>query len=288
MPVEIAHHRCQANGIKQHYVEAGSGPPVILLHGFPETWYAWRHQIPVLGQRYRLIVPDLRGYGATDKPAAGYDKRTMANDIKALMDKLGIARAPIIGHDRGARVGLRFAKDHPAATDRFAALDNIPTRVIFERMDAKVARGHWFFLFNAVRDLPEALVTGREELWLNFILKGWIYDPEALTPEDIATYVRAYAQHGGLRGAMEDYRAGEEDVKQDQADAATKLSCPTLALWGEEFESGGKMWDFPAIWREIAENLTTVPVPLCGHLPHEERPDVVNKALLDFLQGWAG
>lgn len=269
-------------------MEAGSGPPVILLHGFPETWYAWRHQIPVLGQHYRLIVPDLRGYGATEKPTAGYDKRTMANDIKALMDALGIARAPIIGHDRGARVGLRFAKDHPGATDRFAALDNIPTRIIFERMDAKVARGHWFFLFNAVRDLPEALVMGREELWLHFILKGWTYDPEALTPDDIATYARAYSQHGGLRGPLEDYRAGEEDVAQDKVDADIKLSCPTLALWGEEFESGGKMWDFPAIWREVAEDPILVPVPLCGHLPHEERPDVVNEALLAFLRGWKG
>lgn len=284
----IAHRRAVANGIKQHYVEAGEGPPVILLHGFPETWYAWRHQIPVLGQRYRLIVPDLRGYGATEKPAAGYDKRTMARDIRALMSTLGIERAPVIGHDRGARVGLRLAKDHPDAVERFAALDNIPTRIIFERMDAKVARAHWFFIFNAVRDLPEALIAGREEIWLRFIFSGWTYDPQALTPDDIATYARAYAQHGALRGALEDYRAGEEDVKQDQADAAAKLACPTLALWGEEFESGGKMWDFPSVWREFADDLLTVLVPLCGHLPHEERPDVVNPALLAFLEGWKG
>jgi len=130
----------------------------------------------------------------------------MANDIRVLMTALGIERAPIIGHNRDARVGLRFAKDHPDATDRFAALDNVPTRVIFERMDAKVVRGHWFFLFNAVRDPPEALITGREELWLRFIFSGWTYDPQALTNEDITTYTRAYAQHGGLRDALEDYR----------------------------------------------------------------------------------
>jgi len=104
-------------------------------------------------------------------------------------------------------------------------------------MGAKVARGHWFFLFNAVRDLPEALITGREELWLRFIFSGWTYDPRALTNEDITTYTRAYAQRGGLRGALEDYRAGEEDVKQDQADASVKLTCPTLALWNEDFEA---------------------------------------------------
>ena len=118
-----AHHRCVANGIKFHYVEAGEGPPVVLLHGFPETSYAWRYQIEALKTRYRLIVPDLRGYGATDKAPTGYDKRTMANDIRALMSNLGIERAAIVPHDRGARGGLRLAKDHPDAVARFAALD---------------------------------------------------------------------------------------------------------------------------------------------------------------------
>lgn len=286
MVVKLAHHRVVANGVKQHYVDAGSGPPVVLLHGFPETWYAWRHQIPVLGEHYRLIVPDLRGYGATEKPADGYDKRTMANDIVALMDSLGIKSAPIIGHDRGARVGLRLAKDHPKRVDRFAALDNIPTRVIFDRMDARIARGHWFFLFNAIRDLPEALITGREDIWLRFILQSWTYDPQALSDADIAVYTAAYQQHGALRGAMEDYRAGEVDVAQDEVDAAVQLTCPTLALWGEDFESGGKMWDFPSIWKDIAPKLTTAPIARCGHLPHEERPDEVNAALMKFLKGW--
>jgi len=104
-------------------------------------------------------------------------------------------------------------------------------------MGAKLARGYWFFLFNAVLDLPKALITGREKLWLRFILSGWTYDPQVLTNEDITTYTRAYAQHGGLRGTLEDYRADEEEVRQEQADASVKLTCPTLALWGEDFES---------------------------------------------------
>jgi pimeloyl-ACP methyl ester carboxylesterase len=105
----ITHHTIRANGIRQHYREAGSGPPVVLLHGFPETGYAWRHQIPALGPRYRVIAPDLRGYGETDKPASGYDKRTMAQDLVALLDGLGIDRIALVGHDRGARVASRFA-----------------------------------------------------------------------------------------------------------------------------------------------------------------------------------
>ncbi|MDQ2801728.1 MAG: alpha/beta hydrolase [Pseudomonadota bacterium] len=243
---------------------------------------------PGLAPHYRLIVPDLRGYGESDKPAAGYDKRTMAADIRALMDKLGISRVALIGHDRGARVATRFAKDHPDAIARLGVLDNIPTKVIFERMDATIARGHWFFIFNTVADLPEALIYDREEIWLRFILQGWTYDPEVLTPEEIATYVRSYRRPGAVRGAMSDYRAGKEDVAQDKEDADRKLACPTLALWGQDFELVGRMFDVEAIWREMASDLRAVSIPQCGHLPHEERPDAVNTALLDFLSAWTG
>jgi len=283
----IAHHRCLANGIKIHYAEAGEGPPVVLLHGFPETSYAWRYQIEALKSRYRLIVPDLRGYGATEKAPTGYDKRTMANDIRALMSNLGIERAAIVTHDRGARVGLRLAKDHPDAVARFAALDNIPTRLLFGMMNARVAQASWFFLFQGVQDLPEALIQGREELWLRYMLTSWTYDPGALSDADIAVYVNAYAQPGGLRGAFEDYRAWREDIAQDEEDKDVKLRCPTLALWGAEFEAA-KMIDMAELWRGLAEDLTTAPIALAGHLPHEERPAEVNAALEAFLGPWQG
>ena len=120
-------------------------------------------------------------------------------------------------------------------------LDNVPTRVIFEGMNAEVARGHWFFIFNTVPDLPEALITGREDIWLRFILQGWTYDPEALTAEDFDAYGRAYRKPGAVRWALSDYRAGREDVAQDQEDAQTPINCPTLALWGADFELVGRM-----------------------------------------------
>jgi len=170
MTPKAQHNRVTVNGVKLHYVEQGTGPAVVLLHGFPESWYAWRYQIPALAEHFRVVVPDLRGYGASQKPAGGYDKKTMARDIRELMRHLQIEVAAIIGHDRGARVGLRFAKDYPEMTNCFAALDNIPTLTIFDRMNAAIARTHWFFLFNAVRDLPEALINGREEIWLRLIL----------------------------------------------------------------------------------------------------------------------
>lgn len=277
------HHRVRANGVNMHYVDAGEGPCVVLLHGFPETWYAWRHQIGPLAQHYRVIVPDLRGYGATEKPAAGYDKRTMANDIRDLIRILGLEKVAIIGHDRGARVATRFVKDHQDVTACFASLDNIPTKVIFESMNAQVAQAAWFFLFQGVRDLPEALIQGREELWLRSILTSWTYDPHAISEEALTVYVKAYSQPGGLRGPFEDYRAWREDLAQDQADASRLLgSFPVLALWGADYEAA-KMVDMKAIWSAMAPRLHTLPVGRSGHLPHEEQPDQVTAALLKFL-----
>jgi haloacetate dehalogenase len=237
----LQHNTVMVNGIKLHYVEQGEGLPVILLHGFPESWYAWRHQIPALAQHFRVIAPDLRGYGASQKPANGYDKKNMARDIRDLMVHLGIEKAAIIGHDRGARVGLRFAKDFPDMTSRFAALDNIPTFTIFERMNAAVARTHWFFLFNAVRDLPEVLINGREEIWLRHLFSSWTHNPEALTDQEIGRYVETYRRPGSLRGAFEDYRAAEVDVEQDRADHSQLIRMPALVLWGENFAAGGRL-----------------------------------------------
>jgi haloacetate dehalogenase len=115
-------------------------------------------------------------------------------------------KASMIGHDRGARVATRFAKDHPATLDRLVVMGNIPTRIIFQRMNAEVARGHWFFIFNNVPDLPEALISGREEIWLRYIFSSWCYNPQLFSGEEIAEYVRAYSQPGALRGAFNDYR----------------------------------------------------------------------------------
>ena len=287
--MRFKHATLRANGIRQHYVDAGDGPPVILLHGFPETWYAWRKQIPVLGEKYRLIVPDLRGYGDTDKPDRGYDKRTMAEDIRALMLALGIKRAPILGHDRGARVATRFAKDHPEMIERLGVFDNIPTRIIFKAMDAAKAKGHWFFIFNQVRDgLPEALIAGKEEIWLRYMFSHWSYDPTFLKDEELAVYVTAYQQAGAVHGACNDYRAGAEDIVQDEADADVKITCPTLALWGQDFDEVGRMWDVEGVWKQMATNLRAVSIPECGHLCLEEKPDDVNRELLKFLADWHG
>lgn len=285
---DVRHHTVHANGIRQYFLEAGDGPPVVLLHGFPETNYAWRHQVPVLAKHYRVIAPDLRGYGETEKPTTGYDKRNMALDLAELLKALKIPKIALVGHDRGARVATRFAKDHPGLLDRLVVMDNVPTRIVGRSINAQTARAYWFFFFHLVPELPEALITGREDLWLRHFFSDWCYNPHTISGQDFDTYVQAYRSPGAVRGAMADYRANRADNAQDQVDAEVKIACPVLALWGADFEAVGKMFDMPAVWAEMAHNLRTEAIEECGHLPHEEQPDRVNSLLLDFLAGWAG
>jgi haloacetate dehalogenase len=286
---DVVHHTERLNGIKQHWVSAGDGPPVYLLHGFPEFWFAWRKQIPVLAQHYTVLAPDLRGYGFTEKPAGGYDKRTMANDLLALIEHLGHERIALVGHDRGARVATRFAKDHAHRLDRLAIIDNIPTRIVAQTFDvAKARAGYWYFPFLGVLDLPEALIAGREDVFLGHLFRTWSYNPQMLSADEIDVYVRTYREPGNLRGVFADYRAAGEDVAQDLADADRLIDCPVLCMWGAEFEGVGRAYDVAEVWRGMTSDLRPLPIPRCGHLCQEEQPDLVNAALIDFLTDWQG
>lgn len=283
-PAGITHHTAVLNGIKQHWVAAGEGPPVYLLHGFPETWFAWRKMIPALAEHYTVIAPDLRGYGATEKPFSGYDKRTMANDTIALMDHLGHDKISLVGHDRGARVGTRFAKDHRDRIDRLVVMENIPTRIIAETFDIDKARiGYWFFAFLGVADLPEALIAGNEEVFFTYFLRGWLHNPELLSQEEIDVYITNYKQPGAVRGSCADYRAAPQDVAQDIEDADELIDCPVLSMWGRESVGVGQAYDVAAVWRTMAHDLQTLEIPNCAHLPPEEQPEVVTEAVLRFL-----
>ena len=194
----------------------------------------------------------------------------------------------LVGHDRGARVATRFAKDHLEAIDRLVVMDNVPTRIVAREFSARTARAYWFFIFHQVPDLPEALIAGREDIWLRTFFSDWTYNPYAISGDDFEVYVRAYRAPGAVRGAMADYRANAEDVEQDLADAHVRIACPTLSLWGADFYAVGKMFDMAQVWAEMAINLRTYAIPQCGHLPQEERPEIVNKLLLEFLSGWSG
>ena len=277
------HGMVAVNGIRMHYVREGEGPPVVLLHGWPQTWFCWRLLMPLLAERFTLIAPDLRGYGLSDKPAGGFDKRTMAADVRALARELGHDRVALVGHDRGARVAHRYALDHPGEVERLAVLDVIPTRAMFARIDEQLARGFWHWLFHLQPDLPELLVGRNIDAYLRWFFERWTHNRPPVE-EAVPEYVRAFSAPGALRAGFHDYRATfPDDLEADDASAAAgdKLTVPVLALWG----ATGLTGKLPVvdIWREYATDVDGEAIGDCGHFLPEEQPAVVADRLLRFL-----
>jgi haloacetate dehalogenase len=267
------------NGIRMYYRKQGSGPPLVLLHGWPQTGHCWRHLIGPLSEAYTVITPDLRGYGRSDLPREGHDKRTRAEDLHRLIRALGHESATVIGHDRGARVAHRWALDHPGDVERLVVMDIIPTREMWRRMDASLARGTWHWLFHLQPDLPELLAGADTDAYLRFLLDSWSYVP--LPEEDIAEYVRAFSRPGALRAGFDDYRAADVDQEHDDADHGRRIGMPLLALWGEH--SFLRTIDALEVWRDYADDVTGAMIGECGHFLAEERPEAVLNELKAFL-----
>ena len=176
------------NGINIHYVIQGEGSPVMLLHGWPEFWYSWREQIPVLSERFQVIVPDMRGFGYSDKPASGYDTRTAASDMYELARHLGHEQVAIVAHDIGVRVAFRFVLDHEEAVQRLAFLDSTPPIEQLGPQEPAVVRERWHSYFHQQFDLPEKLIEGREEVYLRHIFRDWTINKYPPSPEEVAEY----------------------------------------------------------------------------------------------------
>ena len=206
-PEQWSHYTARVNGINIHYVMEGEGDPLVFLHGWPEFWYSWRHQIPEFSQRYRVIVPDLRGFGHSDKPFYGYDTRSSASDVYELVRQLGHDRVRIVSHDIGARVAFRFALDHEGSVQKIAFLDATPPYEQLGPQEPSVVRERWHSYFHQQFDLPEKLLEGREEVYLRHIMRDWTINKYPLTQEVIDEYVRVYSAPGGLRGGFNYYRA---------------------------------------------------------------------------------
>lgn len=270
------------DGVRIHYRRLGKGPGMVLLHGFPQTGHMWRKVFPALAERFTVVAPDLRGYGDSDRPATGYDKRTMAADVAEAIQALGIGPVVFVGHDRGARVGHRFALDHPTLLTHLVLLDIAPTYDIFACLDQRSVRRVWHWLFHLVPDLPEALTAGREDIYLRYLYKAWAFNPAAIEEEAIQEYLRCFREPGAMRAAFDDYRASATvDLEHDGADRQRKVAVPTLVLWG-----GNRMAqsaDMLGVWRERCERVEGHAVPDCGHFLPEEQPAAVVDAILKFL-----
>ncbi|HEX6535055.1 MAG TPA: alpha/beta hydrolase [Gemmatimonadaceae bacterium] len=272
-------------GLRLHYVTAGAGErTVVLLHGFPETWWEWRHVIPVLASAgWRVVAPDYRGAGSSWRPASGYDKRTMADDVRRLVrEQLAIeGQVALVGHDIGLMVAYAWAEAHRDEVSHLVVMDApLPGTEVFDRIraDPRV----WHFAFHGARDVAEMLVAGREREYLRTFFDVRIFDPSAVSASDRDVYVSAYSSPGGMRAGFEVYRAFDQDAADNRNALAAngKLTMPVLAVWGMKSTSGPLVAE---MMREVAENVSGVRIPDTGHWIAEENPAAFTTALLEFL-----
>jgi haloacetate dehalogenase len=272
----------------------GSGPPLLLLHGFPQTHACWHLVAPRLAAFFTIVCPDLRGYGASrfsgaETPDhAAHSKRAMAEDQVATMAALGFERFFVAGHDRGGRVAYRLALDHPDRVAKLAVLDIVPTLEQFERMNAASALSayHWLFLAQKF-DLPERLIAGDPDFYLDWTIGSWVAPGGLLAPEAMAAYRRAFRDASVIHAACEDYRAGATidcDIDRGDRDAGRRIECPLLALWGGRRSVGAAAAAAGPIdtWRRWARAVEGGPIA-CGHFLPEEAPEPVAQALARFL-----
>ena len=266
----------------------GDGPPLLLLHGYPQTGYIWHKIAPQLARDFTVIIADLRGYGDSDKPPTSadhaiYSKRAMATDMNSVMAALGHQRFFVAGHDRGGRVAHRLARDYPEAVERLAVLDIAPTTMMYDTTDMQFATSyyHWFFLIQPA-PFPETLIGHDPKFFLERKMRHWGKNRDAITDDAFNEYLRCFSNPQTIHASCEDYRASASiDLVHDAADADRKLTMPLLALWGEDGMVGNK-YDMLAAWRDVAENVSGFAVP-GGHYLPEEAPDETYRALLNFF-----
>ena len=283
--IGLRHRFVEANGVRFHLVEAGSGPLVLLLHGFPEFWFGWRSQIPALAERFRVVAPDLRGYNLSGKPASGYDFETLAGDVPGLIRALGAERAHVVAHDWGGMLGWGAAMLHPEAVDRLAIL-NAPHPGAYLRELRRNPRQwlrSWYIGLFQVRGLAEwALTRGRGQGVADLLLSSTV-EPECFWPGNLPPYRRAILRPGAARATLAYYRALVATPPSRVQALIRPIRASTMLIWG--------MQD-PALVPELATGLEAwVPdlrverIAEAGHWVQHERPDLVNRLLLEHLSG---
>ena len=273
-----------------HARTAGSGPPVLLLHGYPETSFMWRHVAPALADSFSIVATDLRGYGASSTPADDathitYSKRAMAADQVAVMSALGHDRFAVVGHDRGGRVAHRLTLDHPQRVERAAVLDIVPTLYMFEHVDLNMAQTyfHWFFLAQP-SDIPERLISSDPNAWIASRFVGRQKGQDAFDPVAIAEYASFFHDLGHVAASCADYRAAASiDLVHDGEDRAAgrRVRVPLLAMWGES-SYVGRSFDVTRVWRQYADHVEGYAAPSDHYIP-EEAPEFTTDVLRGFL-----
>ena len=272
----------RANGIRMNVWTGGEGPTLVLLHGYPQTGQMWHKVSPTLMKRFNLIIPDLRGYGDSEKARSGFDKKTMAKDIACLASELGHETFFLLGHDRGARVAHRLALDFPEKVEKLIVLDIVPTHTIFSRTGRELAAAYWHWFYFQAPDLPEIMIRNSAEPFLQTMFRSLSWRPDAIDDLLFAEYLRAFTSPGTIRCGLEDYRAAATiDYEDDERDLGTKLSCPVYTIWGQ-FGKMESLFDVVDTWKEKADNVMGKSLP-CGHFIPEEAPDELLSEIVPFL-----
>lgn len=278
------------NGVRLHSRSGGQGPPLLLLHGHPQTMTMWHRVVPALAEYFHLVLLDLRGYGDSARPAAdaehrAHSKREMALDAIAVMQAHGFERFAVLAHDRGARVAHRLAADHPQAVSRLMLLDIAPTLAMYEGTGEAFARAywHWFFLIQPP-PLPEALIASDPVRYLKSVMGSRHAGLAAFDPAALAEYERCIALPGTAEAMCEDYRASAGiDLEYDRTDVAAghRLAQPLRVLWGD-YGTVARCFDVLALWRERATQVSGQALP-CGHYIAEEAPEALLAQAMSFF-----
>ena len=280
--MQIEHQTLRLSRLSMHVVSAGAGTPVVLLHGWPQTWHEWRKTMPLLAPNYRLIVPDLPGLGDSSRPADGYDKKTIALDLVEMCEQLQLGRFHLVGHDWGGPTAFALARAHTAQVRTLTILD-----VTIPGIGPDMSQGgkRWHHAFHMTPDLPEALVQGREREYLSWFYEAFSWQRGAIGPADIDEYVRCYSQLGALRAGFAYYRNMLIDAADNRAsfEAGFRLPMPVLALGGARAEARGRGEEPLESARVLSNNVQGGAIPDCGHFIPEEQPALLAQHLLKFF-----
>ena len=274
----------RVNGVRLNVWTGGQGPALVLLHGYPQTGQMWHKMTPTLMKDFSLIVPDLRGYGDSEKARSGFDKKTMARDISELALSLGHVKYCVMGHDRGARVAHRLAMDFSDQVQKLVVLDIVPTHTVFSQTGRELAAAYWHWFYFQAPDLPEIMIRNSAEPFLQSMFRSLSWCPEAIDDHLFSEYLRAFTLPGTIRCGLEDYRAAATvDFEDDERDLGTKLSCPVYTLWGQ-FGKMDSLFDVLETWRQKATDVIGKSLP-CGHFIPEEVPELLLEEVVPFFRG---